>query len=100
MVEHVAESDERAVAVRAHPLARELGQVNRQRSVRAEQPEPEDREARATALAGGLEGMNLRGRKRERWLLTDAQRFEARHRCATERRRVGILGVDPPQHVP
>src|SRR5262249_35485806 len=76
VVEDVEEAHERRVATVARTVARPVGEVDRQRAVRAEQAEHALHQARRTRLA--LEGGERRRAERERGFLREAHRLVER----------------------
>ncbi|VTT27911.1 Uncharacterised protein [Klebsiella pneumoniae] len=99
VVKQVGKGSEAVVLLVIDALARVLGQVNRQRPVRAKQPEAVDRHLMQRAAVARRNAGNGRGSKRQRGQLADAQRFMARQRRTPQRITLTALCIDAPQQL-
>src|SRR6185295_11404941 len=92
VVENVEEAHERRIAVVARAVARPVGEVDRQRAVRAEQAQHALHQARRLRLA--LERGERRGTERERGLLREAHRLVDRAARLADARVAGMRRLD------
>src|SRR5919106_1510995 len=88
MVEDVGKAGERRVALLLLATPGVVGQMDRQRSVRAEQPEKAHRKASGRGRFPGHERRQIGRRKGQVGLLTHPDRLLARPACPTQTRRL------------
>src|SRR6185295_10794077 len=94
VMEHVEEAQEPPVAMVACPVARPVGEVDRQRAVGPEHPEHPLHQARGAPLACRLESRHRRGRERERGFLPEAHRLVERAPRLADARVLRMRGLD------
>ena len=97
MVEDIEKAGQRRVAAEAKALAHVLRQVQRHRSLRAEQAEEADAQARCR-FAAHLEALQRRRGEIELGILAEPQRFREWPQRFPEARQVRAQGLDASQH--
>ena len=98
-MEDVEEAAERRIAGVAQPLARVLGEVQRQRPVRAEQAEEPHLQPRRRRPSRGSNDGQRRRRERQDRVLAEAHRLVDRPQRLAPARLVGVQALEPAQRL-
>ena len=99
VMEHVQKPAERRVAGIAQPLARVLGEMKRQRTIRTEQTKQPDLQARRAAVGPGVERRERRRRKREIGILSEPNALVDGTQRATPARFLRVQALQPAQRL-
>ena len=97
MVEHVEEAAERRIAGVAQPFARVFGEVQRQRTVRAEQAEEPDLQPRRPSARCRSRTTRAAPARTTVGILAEAHRLVHRAQRFAPARLVAVQALEPPQ---